>query len=555
LFTFFGLLGVCSLVPTRVNAQTAALIAVDDATQISELQLAKVMAEDSSLWLSVRLRGHTRLALVTSESAGESAVAADAWLRALDFSTRMRVAPPPGSVVNCGSLTQFELADSGLPEAQRILPSEILSESSELELRRRLADAGLVVDVSQISQFASRAQPPFRLALFDVPALGGSTDALRLNDRGYSEELPSLELSGGNTLPLSAILLAKSGVQPVLRESADASQFPVVYRSVDASCDYLSARRDWLAQNPEHWLKEVQDGSSLFSGTIFPTGDRVASVVSRYLSGLPNATSGGCEAKILAARERSSTNAADFMCDGADDLSRTLNEVGFAELRLNRFYGTLGADGERFRIASEGSEGPLLFATDVDQGGCSQPIVPPVSVGNPSAAPPTTKTPAIPVVVSTPDDPYYTPTPTPTTTTGTYTEVSCTGSASESSSNDSCSGDSRTSDSSGDSCSGDSSSEESSSDSCTGDSSSDESSSDSCSGSSSDSEYDGDTCTGNSAESHPLRAKSTASSARSAERFSPGSGPRPRPRRVRLSLLTWLIAALVLPLRRLSASR
>ncbi|HYQ45704.1 MAG TPA: hypothetical protein VER11_27210 [Polyangiaceae bacterium] len=536
-FTFFGVLGLCGLVSTRGDAQTTALIAVDDATQIAELQLAKVMAEDSSLWLSVRLRGHSRLALVTAESASESAVAADAWLRALDFATRMRVAPPPGPLASCGSLTQFELSDSGAPESQRILASEIVSETSELGLRRRLADFGLPVDVSRVAQFTGRAQPPFRVALYDASAFGGSTDALRLVDRGHSEELPIIETSGTSTLPVSAILLAKSGVQPVVQGSADASEFPVSYRLVDASSDYLSARANWLAQNPERWLNEVQDGAALFSGTVFPTGDRLASVVSRYLSGLPAGATGPCLTKFRAAHERSSTNAADFACDDADDLAQALTELDFAEPRLNRFHGIIGADGERFRIASDGSHTPLLFATDFDQSGCSQPVTPPESGANPPMSPPVATT---PVVVSTPVEPDDTPIP--NTTAGTYSEVSCTGSVADSSSNDSCSGDS-------------SSSESSSDDSCSGDSSSSESSSDSCNGSSSDSEYDGDTCSGNSAGSNPSRAKSAALRVDTAGRSSPRRAPHQRPRHVRLSLLTWLVAALALPLRRLSASR
>jgi len=568
---------MCSLAAPRLHAQTAALIAVGDPTQISELQLAKVMADDSSLWLSVHLRGHTRLALVVPEAVSESAVAADAWLRALDFATRTRVAPPPGPLASCGAQAKYELADSGLPEPQRILASALSSENSELELRRRLLDVGLPVDVSQVAHFTSRAQPPFRVALYDVPALGGSTDALRLIDRGHPEELPSVELSGASKLPLSVIVLAKTGVRPVLQGSADASAFPVVYRASDASSDYLSARGAWLAQNEKLWLNEVQGGAGLFSGTVFPTGDRVASVVSRYLGALANGASSACETNIGAARERSSSNAADFACDDADDLSRTMTEVGFDELRLSRFHGTLGADGERFRVAGDGSFGPLLFATDFDQGGCAQPVVPPISGGSPPTSPPMTTT---PVVISAPEDPYYGPAPTTTTTTtGTYTEASCTGSVSDSSSNDSCSGDSSSNDSSSDSCSGDSSSEDSGGESCSGDSSSEDSSSESCSGdsssedssgescsgdsssedsssdscsgnSSSDSEYDGDTCSGSSADSHPSRAKGAALRSQGAEHRS-----RPRPRRVRLSLLTWLIAALALPLRRLSASR
>jgi hypothetical protein len=100
-------------------------------------------------------------------------------------------------------------------------------------------------------------------------------------------------------------------------------------------------------------------------------------------------------------------------------------------------------------------------------------------------------------------------------------------------------------DSSGsDSCSGDSS-DDSSDDSCTGNS---DSSSDS-GGCSKNDGYDGDTCTGNSHSSaQPTRSSSAALR-------SDGAPHGQRPRRVHLSLLTLLAAALALPLRRSRALR
>lgn len=557
-------LAVCaafSLTPARARAQTAVLLAVGDASQLSEVKLAKVMADDSSLWLSVHLQGRTRLALVTAEAGVEAAPAADAWLRALDFSTRVRVAAPLGSLAKCGTLQQFDPDDTGLPEAPRVAAFDVSSAGTELELRRRLVDAGLPVDAERVAQFTSTTQPPFRVALYDVPMAGGSTEALRWFEQGHPTSLPEIAISGASTVTLGLMALANQGVQLVGQDSADPSEFPVVYRAIDAESDYVSARSDWLAQNPTRWLNEVQATAPLFTGTVLPSDQRIAPVISRYFTASRQATASSCEAKVRAAYERASTDTQDFVCDEADDLARSLSEVGFAELRVSRFFGRIGLAAENFRVVAGGSRSPLLFATDLDRSGCPPDVVPPVSAPITRMPPPPVST--APVVVSTPDDPYCGPTP--PVRIGVYSEGSCTGSASDPAASDSCSGDSSSSEPSSDSCSGDTSSSESSSDSCSGDSSSGESSpdscsgdtssgesgSDSCSGDSTDSKYDGDTCSGDSAESSPTRAKSTERQSASARGFE----ARPRPRQVRLSLVTLLFAALALPLRRRCASR
>jgi hypothetical protein len=565
-FTWLALFGASLLAPLSGRAQTAALLAVGDATQLSELRLAKVMADDSSLWLSVRLQGSTRLALVTAQSAVDLAPAAHAWLGALDFATRVRVAVPARPHSGCAASQPFEVADSGLPEPRRVAALEVSSASSELELRRLLLDAGVAVDIAGVARFTSEAQPPFQVLIYDVPASGGSTEALRLSERGPAGELPRIALSGAKSVPLSLIALANQGVLPLGQESADPSEFPVTYRALDGHSDYLSARAGWLAQNPTRWLNEVQASAALFAWTVFPAGGQMAPVVARYFEELSGTPEGACELRIRAAHARASVKAADFVCDGADDLSRSLAEVGFAELHLSRFFGTLASDGARFRVAPSVPRSPLLFATDIDESGCPPIVSPPVSA---PSAPPDSKTlpPATtpPVVVSAPDDPYHEPTPVGAPVSGSEgscsssraydsrSNDSCSGSSAGDSRRDSCSGNSSSSDSSGDSCSGDSSSEDPGPDTCSGDSS--DSSDDGCDGDSDSSgessgcgksEYDGDTCSGSS---------ETTSARPSRAGLRSGSTARPRPRQVRLSLLALLGAALALPLRRLCASR
>ncbi len=344
-FTGLALFGAALFSADNAGAQVAALLAVSDATQLSEMQLAKVMADDSSLWVSVRLQGRARLALVIEEAAAESAPAAHAWLRALDYATRVRVAAPSGALSGCGLSQQFELVDSGLPEPPRVSALELSRVSTELELRRSLADAGLPVDIGGVAQFTSQAQPPFQIVIYDAPASGGSTAALRWVDRGHPGTVASNRAVGASTIPLSLIALARGGVLPLAENSADPSEFPVAYRAVDESSDYLAARAGWLAQNPTRWLNEVQASSALFAWTAFPDSGQIAPVVSRYFEALSATPRGGCEAQVRAAHARASLNPADFVCDGADDLSRSLSEVGFADLRLSRFFGTVRADG------------------------------------------------------------------------------------------------------------------------------------------------------------------------------------------------------------------
>ena len=534
-FTCLALFGTSLLASVNGSAQTAALLAVADATQLSELRLAKVMADDSSLWLSVRLQGPTRLALVVEEASVESAPAAHAWLAALDFATRVRVAAPPGPLSSCGSSKQLALADSGLPEPRRIPAFETSRAGSELELRRLLADAGLPVEIDRLAKFTSAARAPFQVVIYDVTGAGGSTQALRLAEHGHAGELPAIVLSSARTVPLSLIALAKEGVLPLLQESADPSEFPVAYRAFDSSSDYLAARAGWLAQNPTRWLNEVQVSAALFSETVLLASAPIAPVVSRYFEALSGTKMASCETQILAAHASASLNVADFVCDGADDLARSVSELGSADLRLSRFFGSVSADDRTFRVAPSAPRSPLVHATDFDLSGCppemSLPSNPPNDTPDFRSPPPVS---TAPTVVRGPDDPYY---GAPPVSRG---EGSGTVIVFDSGSNDSCSGDSSSGESSGDSCSGDSSSEDDSGpDSCSGDSS--DSSSDGCSGDSDSgsdssgcgkSEYDGDTCSGNASVE-----------------------ARPRPRQVRLSLLTLLAAALALPLRRLRSSR
>lgn len=543
-----------SLTVSPAFAQGATLIAVSDASQLEQLSVAKVMARDSSFWLGVRLHGKARLALVTEESALESAPAADAWLRALDFTTRVRVATPPGPTSNCESSQELGLIDSGLPEPPVVRVSSVQLVGSDVELRRALEEAGLPVDAERVARFTSSVTAPFRVSIYEVPQGGGATAALRLIDSTNPSSAPRIELAGRDSVPLSFIALASSAVEPPATASADSSEFPVLYRapsSTSPSSDYVSARSSWLEAHPLRWVVESQNSSSLFAWTLLAPNAPIAPVTTGYFQGLPSS----CVAFVQAAHARGSQLIGDYVCDDHDDLARSLFQLKFADLRLTRSYGLLGSAGITFEAAEGATRSPLLNATDLE---CASGMGAPGVGGrqpDPDSDPP--------IVVVAPGTGDYSGSEPGTAV---YTDDggcnltivdSCSGdsSSTEASSSDSCSGDSSPSEStSSDSCSGDSSSSDSTSDdSCSGDSSSD-SSDDSCSGnsdSSGDSDgcgkndgYDGDTCSGSSHSSaEPTQASS-------APLISSGAPHHRRARRAHLSFLTLLAAALALPLRR-----
>ncbi len=253
--------------PSSARAQDALLVAASDPKLVTEVQLAQVMADDSSLWLSVHANGRARLALVSAASSVETTPSSDTWLRALDFTTRVHVAPPPGPLAACPNQTSFPVADSGLPESDVTAANLVTSVDSELELERSLANAGISVDTSVLDTFSVDATPPFQISWFEVGSGGGNSSALRLLDHGHPGQLPKIRIAGLDSVPLSLIALARDAVQPVGQELADPSDFAVTYFAADGDTDYVSARASWLTANADRWLLEAAQSPVLFDGT------------------------------------------------------------------------------------------------------------------------------------------------------------------------------------------------------------------------------------------------------------------------------------------------
>jgi hypothetical protein len=539
-FCCLALLGACLCGTSLSLAQTQVLIAASDPTQVAEVDVVKVLASDSSLWLSVKLAGQTKLAIVSSAANLEAAPDSDAWLRALDFATRVRVAPPLGPLPACPESTT-KLADSGLPELPLLSTSQVSNVASDVELRRGLAGAGLAVDVTRVAQFSADAAAPFRFALYDAGQSGGSTLAVRMTDPGDALELPGIAVAGRDFVPLTLLALAPTAVLPATGSVSDPSEFAVSYLGASASTDYAAARSAWLSEDPTRWLVETRACSVLFAWTVFPGAGGIEPALAQYLQTTPaKRDAQTCFAAIQAARARASQQPNDYICDGADDLARSLSELNFSDIRVTRLFGAATSSATALRTSDDPESESGLIATDFDAKDCttSSAVLPSTGSTAPGGgvSAPSTGNGSSGVEVSSSSE-------------DSTTDVS------DSSSSDSCTGDGSSDSESSDSCSGDSSSDSSSNDSCTGDSSSDPSSNDSCTGDSSSSSsddssgcgksnYDGDTCSGSSASSANADGKTSAA-------LEAGSavGPR-RPRRVHLSLWTLLSAALALPLRR-----
>jgi len=541
------------------------LIAASDPTQIAQVGLAKVVASDGSLWLSVKLAGHAKLAVVTGSASVEPAKAADAWLRALDFATRVRVTPPPGPLAACLN-SSGNLADSGAPEPANLAPSQVSTAASELELRRGLAAAGLDVELGTIAPFSASVGAPFRLVSYEVPDEGGSTAAVRLSDSGDALAVPGIVAAGRASLPLTLLTLASTAVLPATATVSDPSEFAVRYFGASAGTDYVAARGAWLAEDPTRWLLEARASSALFAWTVIPSAGEIEPALAHYFDEAPEpGDAGACFSAVRAAKVRASRAIADYDCDGADDLGRSLSELDFGEIRVTRLFGSISAAGLGLRTSSDPERDSRVVATDFDTQDCAAGVsVSPgpdgsTVPGGGVSSPPDGSGASGSAVASSSDE--STTASNGDSSTVTTVGDSCSGdSSSDSSSSDSCSGSSDSS--SSDSCSGNSSSDSSSSDSCSGNSSSDSSSSDSCSGNSSSqsssddssgcgkSNYDGDTCSGSSSSSASAGGQTSAA-------LEPGQKPLSahRARRVHLSLWTLLVAALALPLRRWKSQR
>ena len=536
----FGVAGL--LAASVAGAAPSALIAASDPASVNELELARVAFNPSPFWLRARAAPQTKIAVVSGADGTDPAPNAAAWLGALDFATRVRVTPPLGPLAACSDATG-KLADSGAPEPAVIEPSQISTVSTEVDLRRSLADAGLSVDASEIAAFTANVAAPYRITWFESGERGGDTAAIRVSVTTSGLSVPGVVFAARSSVPATVLALASTGLEPSSGNAFEPTDFAVAYSGADAQTNYTSARAAWLAEDPSRWLTEARASTALFDYTVVAGVGQIEPGASQYFERALGITPGrACFGSVLAAHARGSRSDTDFECGGADDLKLAEIPLDFAEPLVTRLFGSLTSDELALRVSSQPAHDSHVVATDFDATNCT-----------PAASGMT----GVVGVVSGGQGASSSSSSSSSSTDGSYAN----GSGSIDSSGDDSSVDS-SDDNCGvtvypDSCSGDSSSSSSSDDSCSGDSSSSDSSSDSCSGDSSSSDDDssgcgpsgskGDTCGGSSESSASVDQTSAGLSA-------PGQSTKShRPRKLHLSLLTLCSAALAFTLRRRGA--
>ena len=151
---------LCRLEASVARAEGAVLIAASDPKLVSEVEFAKVMADDSSLWLSVHAKGPRSVGLgQLPPRASKRRPAPTLGCARSILRPRVHVAPPPGPLAACPNQTSFPAADSGLPESDVVVADPVTNVDSELELKRSLANAGLDVDSSSARRVQRRREP------------------------------------------------------------------------------------------------------------------------------------------------------------------------------------------------------------------------------------------------------------------------------------------------------------------------------------------------------------------------------------------------------------
>ncbi|HEY2406329.1 MAG TPA: hypothetical protein VGI10_10010 [Polyangiaceae bacterium] len=549
-------IGLSLLLTNAFSGTASAQVMIASQTALKvEIELGHVLGGASSAsWLSARVPSADRIAIVTPDGATlPSSAASDAWLRALDFASRVRVAPPGDFALACQGRAP-ELADSGLPEAARIAASSSDLVGSDLELRRALEQGQLDVNVDDLAAFEAAALAPYRISWFEAPSTGGATSALALAS-SESTQPPTiwLEKCSGT---LNLLALSERALSPTAGSVSDTSTLRVLYRGLQGSSDYRAAVDEETLTTPDGWLREAVVPAPWFGFVALAGWGVIDPVSTRYVeNALSSSAADACVAQIQSAWLANSQRTTDYQCMGASDLSRALQVLDFHDPVLSRYSGALRSARVLALAGAElASEAPLLVATDVDASGCAVGTV----NGSPTGGPSNGESAGGVPLGGVSESPSGSSGSDVSVDTNTYVDASGGGDSDEgcgtsspgtgqgeqeppsAGSSDSCSGDSSDGQGSSDSCSGDSSDGQDSSDSCSGDSSDGSKDSSGCS-SNSHSGSSGDTCSGSS----PGSASATQ------EWLSNSRGGKRKPK-LRVSMLSMLGCAFMLPLRRRS---
>jgi hypothetical protein len=553
---FCSLLLGCCLTTGAASAQL--LVAAEDADAIAYAELAFASGEGTPVtWLSLRVRHGSAAVVAALPDDAVLEPSLDAWFGALETTASPNVLKPQSAPTCEDGKPYVRVA---WPRSSGVEPSELLVESPE-DVTAALDEQGLTLGPG--------LPPAKRYAIWSWTGQEQAWTTRTLRVLGGSSPLSLLPGPGRYPVLVSSFT---RGAQSYGDEVSH-SELPITFIGGEpARTDYIERVRSWLEVRDEPLL-ETRIRGPIFDWAIYDDAVSLPSLVLGYARraalALPGIDADLCARQLRALRDENAPAAA--ACGDALDLSLALAATGREPFTLQRHvFAAAVTIAPAEHEGGEPSE-PIVRARTVDASACNPAQNPPIA-----SQPP--RVPDEPAVSGAGSGSGSRTTTTVVVEEGVYLDDSeagcgagptypeedresadsCSGtSSSSSSSNDSCSGDSSsTSEDDGDACSGDSSSSSrSDDDSCAGDSSSSSSAGDDdtcsgdsssssnedsgCDGGSEDSGYDGDTCTGKAAPVEPTqRSQATLSDGRR------------RPGRIKLSLWSMALAAVVLPFRR-----
>lgn len=581
----------CSLTARESHAGGRVLTAGDSTLFVSGARVAQARAPKwTTAWLSLDVDGGPgRFVLVLPVVPGTKLdPALDAFFSALDTSTAPRIRPPK-PVLACGATHESSLEDTSSSASHTLSPVTLAVLDSLSAVDSFAVQQGVAFGPEDAAKLGGVSSSGFVAIVYDLGQGVGTTETIRVSLPAPASHL-GLGLLASDTAPevtVFSIAEGRAAFTPGIDELG-ASALGTEWQVLAGSSSYVEDRRSTLlAALGGVAVIESSGSTPLFGWNVLPAGagalapgvktyfDRAkkegAGIASADLCVEPvwsaiSAGKGGarlsrvCAAGSLVAVAGGSPcdelpapgeiSGAALRCGAADDVAFALSGLRADAVRVTR-HATVAGPATPLLADVGVSEGPavslVVTAASADTTGC-------VSGGGASGSGGTTGGAGYAGYggggygASTGYDPDPIVEPEPHVDVSCWVQVadSCGSNGSGDAGGDSCSGDS-SSDAEGDTCSGDSSGSSDEGDTCSGDSSG-SGEGDTCGGDSA-SGAEGDTCSGGDSGGGGDSCSSGSSS---------GGGdcsvPR-RPRRLRVSALFLLFAAIALPLRRAGRRR
>jgi hypothetical protein len=503
---------------------SAQLLIVEPSNDASTVQYAELAyafgASGPVTWLSLRADGGPVALVAALEADARGDEGLDAWFGALEQVGSPRVLPPNAETMSCGlPLTPLPV---DWPRSPGRAPSTV-------ELRSA-ADVSALLDAQG---FVAPEELPeaSRYLVWSWPASSAAFTTRTLRIRGQSEPL---ELMPHAVFPVLLSALTRGAM--TYRGELTSSELPVtVTIGKPISHDYRERALDWLGSHGDALL-ELRARGPLFDWTIYDEVT-VPPLVRAYADAaaleLPALDVVACAERLGAWREPPVTASDSPGCDEASDAELALAAVDSDVATLERLIASSRAVVSWRAFAPGGQpRAPLLRAHQLDTSRC---VTAPAPVSAGASQPPGVSGPSTPAVIRDEVEPErevvvveHQPVEvdcsgSPDSTHYRDDEIDCSsqpGSGAESDDTD-CSSDSSSSQSDDADCSSDSSSSQSDDAGCSSDSSS---------------TSDRDSCSGDSTgDETPSEGKDELAM---------------KPRRLKTSLWSVVLAALVLPIRR-----